>query len=84
MVNNYIQKNNLYESKNEINSIIEDMGRNLPIDHAVSLPVWGTTVGASLVPTNMHPDAFVGSLYCICRCTFCGFNHPPYFTIDRK
>ncbi len=58
-------KQNLYEHKNEINCILENLGCNLPFDHAVSLSVCGSIVRAAIIPKNVAAHTLARTLDCV-------------------
>lgn len=61
----------MYENKNEINSIFKDMGRNLPIYHAVSLSVWGSIICPAIIPENVPANSFFSSLDSVSWYSWC-------------
>jgi hypothetical protein len=77
-------KSNLYENKNEINRIVKNLDCNLPIDHPVSFPFRRDVICSSIISTDISSDTFTGSMDCVCRCAFRGFNCPVDLSTKRE
>jgi hypothetical protein len=69
--NNYSQKNNWYENKNEIDSFFKDLDCNLSIHYAVSLSVWKAFISLAIISKDIFTDHFVSSLDSVCGHSNC-------------
>ena len=61
-------KNNHHENKNEINSIIENMGGDLSKYHTVLLPLWTGAISSAIISKDIPANNIIGAMDDVCRC----------------
>lgn len=65
-----------HENKNEADSIPEDMGCYLSIDHNISLPIWRAIVRYTIISADIPVNHFISAVDGIYRSPFCRIADP--------